>query len=157
MYTYKIIDDKTFQVTDNKRYRSIWNGDENKAQETVDMLNLQDLNMRKEIKKQQLAELRYVKETSGITINGNFITTDRNSQAKITGAYNATQISGDSLNWKTDNGWVTLTPEEVKNIALTVFNHVQACFNREEELSQEIDTNVDADISLGWPDTEYTV
>ena len=110
----------------------------------------------KEKKLALLAQTRYEHETSGITVDNVFIATDDRSQAKITGTYNAIQITGEDVNWKTDTGWITLTATQLKTIAILVFNYVQACFKREQELAAAIDEDINTDISLGWPNSEFT-
>lgn len=94
--------------------------------------------------KQRLKQLatseRYRFETSGMFINGNFIKTDRESQAQLANAY-AAMKNGliESTEWKinTDN-WVTLTLTEIEPIAGAVANHVRALFEKEKLLLQQI-------------------
>jgi hypothetical protein len=43
-----------------------------------------------------------------------------------------------SIDWKGNNGWVTLTLPEVTFIATAVANHVRDCFTKEKELLERI-------------------
>lgn len=99
---------------------------------------------KKEEKRSQIAYARYQAEIAGITVSGAHVRTDRDSQALITGAALAvSQGITQSINWKTTEGFVTLTGEQVLAIATAVRNHVQACFNREAELQPLIDAAED--------------
>lgn len=106
-------------------------------------------------KKAEIAAMRFEKETSGITVFGATIDTDRDSQALITGAALAAVIdSGYSLNWKTESGFVHLTAPEILAIAQAVRAHVQACFDREAELVALVDAAETAEeldaIDMTW-------
>ncbi len=101
----------------------------------------------------ELAALRYEKETAGITIPGSVIRTDRQSQALLTGAWTAAQMNPDiSIDWKGENGWTTLNKAQITAIAGAVITHVQACFTREKVLAALITTDVNTDITTGWPE-----
>ena len=72
---------------------------------------------------------RYYVETKGITVSGMAVATDRESQARVNGAYNYTQLNPTlTLQFKTSVGFVTLTADQVKAVAQAVAAHVQACF-----------------------------
>ena len=88
------------------------------------------------------AAKRYAVETGGVTLNGARIDTSTGSQAKIGNAYALMQASGvASVEFKTQDGFVTLTAEQFKALALGVGGHVQACY--------AVEASVDADISAG--------
>lgn len=94
----------------------------------------------KAAKKAEIAQARYNAEIAGVTINGVSIKTDRESQAMITGA--ALQAIDDptySCQWKTEAGFVSLTAEQIKGVAVAVRQHVQACFDREAGLIEQIE------------------
>lgn len=77
----------------------------------------------------KIAELRYQYETGGVVVGGRTVSTARDSQSMISGAFCYSLASPDTLvQFKTLNGWVSLTSEEIKGIALVVGNHVQHCF-----------------------------
>jgi hypothetical protein len=88
-----------------------------------------------EVKTAKLAEIaaaRYTEETSGVEVNGATVKTDRESQALITGAaLAATQDPTYTCNWKTEQGFVTLTAEQIIAVAQAVRAHVQAAFDKE--------------------------
>lgn len=80
-----------------------------------------------------LAAKRYEIETGGIVIGETKILTDRESQAQITGAYNAAKNGlVTSLNFKGRPSWGTLSAAEMIAIGEAVYAHVQNCFNVEK-------------------------
>jgi hypothetical protein len=81
-------------------------------------------------------------ETGGITVNGAPIATDRGSQAMIGNAYAYVQASGaESVSYKATTGFVTLTADQFKAVALAVGAHVQACFAAEAEVDAGINAS----------------
>ncbi len=86
------------------------------------------------------AARRYAIETGGITLpNGSQISTDRDSQALITGAWNYVQNSGaTSVSFKTVSGFVTMDTATLKTVALAVGDHVQKCFAAEGSIDAGI-------------------
>jgi hypothetical protein len=99
-----------------------------------------DLEELKNAKKAEIAQARYEEETGGLEVNGVTIDTSRDSQALLTGAViQALQDETYTLNWKGVNGWVTLDAETVIAIGTAVRQHVQSCFDREKELSAQVD------------------
>ncbi len=104
-----------------------------------------------------LADVRYRHETGGVMINGSLVKTDRESQATITGAYaRATTNPATVIEWKADNGFVTLDAAAIIHFGGAVFDHVQGCFARERALSELIDAAatiddlIAIDIEAGW-------
>ncbi len=93
----------------------------------------------KESKLKELAADRYREETGGITVGSAIISTDRDSQAMMTGALLSLK-SGlvASVNWKGENEWVSLTLAELEPIAQAVSMHVQACFTKEGQLAAQV-------------------
>lgn len=108
-----------------------------------------------------LASKRFEVETAGIILGGALIKTDRETNAIITGAYVQAQNNPDFLiRWKIANGlFTTLNSATIIAIGDAVTQHIQACFNREDELTQEIldaDSHElldEIDIETGWPET----
>lgn len=91
-------------------------------------------------KKNEIAAARYEAETSGVTVEGAVIDTDRESQALITGAAMAATLDESySLNWKTADGFISLTAPQIIAVAQAVRAHVQSCFDREAALNEQID------------------
>ncbi len=85
------------------------------------------------------ASRRYAVETGGLTVDGATIATDRDSQSLISGAYAYVQAASvTTVSFKSQSGWLTLTAEEIKTIALAVGNHVQACFAAERSVDDAI-------------------
>lgn len=96
-----------------------------------------------EVKADKLAELaqaRWEQETGGLTLpDGTTIKTDRESQALLTGAsLYALQNATATVEWKGANGWVTLTAQEIMQIATLVRNHVQAQFSKERDYAEKV-------------------
>lgn len=101
-----------------------------------------------------LAAYRYGKETAGI---GGF-RTDRESQALLTGAALAATLDGAyTVDWKGEQGWVTLNAAQLLAAAQTVRAHVQACFSNEKTHAEAIsalatfEEAVAYDFTTGWP------
>jgi hypothetical protein len=88
----------------------------------------------------KIATRRYELETSGITLNGSRIKTDRVSQAAITATYiNMTNGLLTSINWKIGDGvFVQLDLIAITAIASAVTGHVQRCFTAEKVLSEQV-------------------
>lgn len=111
----------------------------------------------RDAKKAALAAKRYEVEIGGITVGGAKVKTDRESQASLTGAYTSLKEGMlTSIDWKTEDGWVTLNLATCEAIAQAVASHVQQSFSREKELSALIDAaetveDLQAiDINSGW-------
>lgn len=86
------------------------------------------------------AAARYNAETGGITVGGQLILTDRQSQALINGAVVLCgQNPATEIVFKTyPNAFVTLDAAQITAIGVAVGSHVQACFAREAEVAAEI-------------------
>lgn len=85
------------------------------------------------------AAKRYALETSGITVDGVSVMTDRQSQSLITGAYNYLQANPDlTVKFKGSAGFVQLTAAQMVAIANAVGAHVQASFAAEEAVAAGI-------------------
>lgn len=94
----------------------------------------------KERKRSEIAVARWEAETAGIDVNGFTVRTDRESQSLITGAALQAIVDYDyECRWKTSDGFVHLSAEQIKHIAQLVRLHVQGCFDREAELCGLID------------------
>lgn len=104
-------------------------------------------------RKAELATLRYEKETAGITVTGTEVKTDRLSQAMLTSAMVAVQVDPTRvIDWKGKKQWQKLNAAAIQAIGTAVVEHVQACFTREKELSEALETDIQTDITAGWPD-----
>jgi hypothetical protein len=101
-----------------------------------------------------IAARRYESETSGITQNGMFIDTGRDSQALITGAALSAMLDPAYVcNWKTSEGFVQLDAQTLIGIAQAIRAHVQACFDREAVLLTALENGsfVEDMLNGGWP------
>lgn len=101
-----------------------------------------------------IADRRYQAETSGTTVDGMPINTERDSQALLTAAaLQATLSPSYTVRWKTEGGFVDLDAQQVIGLASAVRAHVQACFDREAELvaAVEDDSYIDSMLDEGWP------
>lgn len=113
----------------------------------------------KQQKLDRLASIRWEKETGGTTYNGYSIATDTISQTKYVGATVAALLDPTiRIKWKmTDGSFVELDEVGITAMAVTVRDHIQACFDRESSLRVLIETAVDQeeltaiDITVGWP------
>lgn len=88
----------------------------------------------------ELASYRYSREVGGLTVSGNEVRTDRDSQAMLIGAVVAfNEGFFASIQWKLDNGsWITIDQATCLAIAGAVAGHVQRCFNSEKTVSDTI-------------------
>lgn len=86
------------------------------------------------VKLDALASYRWQKVNGGIEVNGVPVQTDTEARANILGA----QALGTSINWKTENGFVTLTAAQISGIATAIGQHVQKCFDAEKTVAENI-------------------
>ena len=102
----------------------------------------------------RIAERRYRAETAGIIVSGMPLDTGRDSQALVTGAALAAVIDpAYHCQWKTIEGFVDLDAQTIIALASAMRAHVQACFDREAELLDALEsgTYTDALLDQGWP------
>jgi hypothetical protein len=114
---------------------------------------------------QKLRMRRLQAEDSGIQFKGIRVPTDAYTRQLMTGAMLALQKAPVSRNvqWRVGNGQkVPLTLKDLQDISALVLEHIERCFDREEELKAEIMAypirpgprhrmKVDVDIEAGWP------
>lgn len=115
----------------------------------------------KESIKVDVSNKRYNVEVGGVVISNNTYATDRESQTKyVAVAFDISQTANVdtwSITWKTANDqFVTLNANQMTQVINGVRSHVQACYNKEAEYYQLIDTaNTSTlqatDFSAGWP------
>ncbi len=107
-----------------------------------------------------LAARRWEAQTGGTTLNGLPVKTDETTTEKITAAYfKASQDPSYVVrNWKMETGFFTaLDAATVIAIGDAIEEHVQACFDREADLTTAIMLAADVaalnaiDIETGWP------
>lgn len=89
-----------------------------------------------------VSENRYNYEIKGINITIQaqqvFITTDRSQRAVFYESY-LMMNDNETINWKFQNNWVTLTKPELSTIVQAIASHVQGAFDWEKNKHQEID------------------
>lgn len=95
--------------------------------------------------KDKVAQTRWIKETSGITIPTGENTsinvgTTIADQNRITTVISNCEIAGiETINFKAGDGWVTLNIPTLKMIATEIAHHVQTCFTSERQHCDAID------------------
>lgn len=104
----------------------------------------------------ELAALRYAKEVAGFTFNGIPIQTDRETQAMLHAARTwALEDPDFTVNYKARDGlFIPADAATIIAIADLAKSHVQACFNHEAALTQQVKAAADplaVDITAGWP------
>jgi hypothetical protein len=112
-----------------------------------------DLKMAQAKKLPEIAAARYEVEVGGITVNDMAIETDRESRSLLIGAaFVASLDTGYTCQWKTANGFVTLTAEQIIVLAQAVRAHVQACFDQEALLTAAIEaaTTIEVVEAIVW-------
>lgn len=107
--------------------------------------------------REALAARRYAAETGGIVVNNLQIATDRHTQSVLTGArILAKEDANYSVNWKGPQGWLVVNAAGIIAMADAVAAHIQACFDNEKALSDQIDAAADVaavravDLESGW-------
>ena len=118
-----------------------------------DPYNNTTLDQYKEYQLKKLANIRYNQEIKGIIYNGIPISTTRDAQMSINSL--ALQVMSDNdyvIDYKTDNGFITLDSKMILEIAKKVREYVQSCYNREKILSEKIKraTNKDDIKIINW-------
>lgn len=89
--------------------------------------------------KEKLAALRYDKECAGCVFNGMMAYTDKQAQASINATYSMFQMGAmQNTKFKFMDGWQVLNMDQMKMLAITVAQHVQICFNAEEEVANKL-------------------
>lgn len=108
--------------------------------------------------KQQISALKWEHEIGGITIGGIPISTGIDDQNRINTVLTAGQIAGlQSVDFKSAAGWVTLTIDQIRGIAVAIAFHVQACFSAERahheaiEALETVEELTEYDVNSGWP------
>ena len=103
-----------------------------------------------------IAAERFLREASGVSVEGLNIETTRDSQALIASTgLSAVLDSEYSCNFKTATGFVEIGAAQIIVIAKAVRAHVQACFDRELALLRAIEAGTfhHEMLAEGWPDS----
>lgn len=87
------------------------------------------------------ADVRYRKEVGGVVIDGVNYSTDRETQAKMTGAYILAQANPDvAVDWKlSDGSFASLDASTIGTVAMAIGGFVQSCFGTEAAVHVGID------------------
>lgn len=116
--------------------------------------------------KAEITALRWQKETGGLTLpSGVRVATGIDDQNRITSVIANAQMAGvQSVDFKAESGWVTVTVQELQAIAAAIAVHVQACFTAERVHHEAIDELAEQhegealqsalaayDVQSGWP------
>lgn len=115
-------------------------GDDRYYWNTSEGSTIKDMATLKAIKLVEIADARYTKEVGGVSIGGNQIKTDRESQAQLSSAF--TSLSGgliENTPWKSETGWVEVTIDEIRPIAQVVARHVRECFVMEKSMQEALE------------------
>jgi hypothetical protein len=92
--------------------------------------------------KAQVADIRWRKETSGkkITIQGTevFISTSRDQRINYSQKY-LLMAESDTVQWKFNEGWLTLSKTELGQIVSAIDSHVESAFTWEGNKNTQID------------------
>lgn len=118
--------------------------------ETVECFD-DEISIENENKKKlkELEKIRYEKEVGGIEIGNTSIQTDRESRANIMGALILAKDDPQySVVWKSKNGFVHLSSENIIAIANAVADHVKKCFLAESLVSENISNVEDLNYSF---------
>jgi hypothetical protein len=110
--------------------------------------------------KDQIADIRWQMETSGIILeNGMKIRTDRESQSKVAEAVLLFQYSPNSIiHWKANGTWIEVNAAMMVGVALKVGEWIQKCFYNERlhwdaiNALQTIDEVFNYQASAHWRD-----
>lgn len=96
--------------------------------------------------------------TGGVTLPGGIsVGTTIDDQNRVTSVIANAQLAGvESMDFKAQSGWVTLSLDQVRGIAAAVALHVHACYAAErahhEAIAAASETELMAyDINTGWP------
>lgn len=117
-------------------------------------------NEKVEILLNRVREIRAEKELGGILFNGIPIRTDDKSQSKLQGVITLFSINPNlaGVDWEAVPGtFVTLDKNTLMAIAVAVGGHIQDCFTKSKQLTEEIlatetiEELEAIDIDSGWP------
>jgi hypothetical protein len=81
---------------------------------------------------QQVAAARWKREVAGIQVGEIQVGTCASDQSRLTSILSAAAMGViEDVKFKAESGWVTLTFEQLRQVACAVAAHVQACFAAE--------------------------
>ena len=105
-----------------------------------------------ETRLEELKTQRQKIEFGGIDFNGVIIDTSRAGRAAMSECQDAFDLDSTRIiDFKAESGWTTIDKTTFDSIAPALADFVQACFTREKELSIALETDIETDITTGWP------
>lgn len=120
-------------------YSKVWNSIELDAELVTARLN----RARDKLKMLSKAKRTEI-EKSGLEIGGIQLKTSVEDQNRITSIItNAEFASIESVDFKSESGWVVLSLDQIKGLAGAIASHIQKCFS----VNKAIDTKIDTDIN----------
>lgn len=111
--------------------------------------------------KAEVKALRKVKQYSPVTIGSNTFDTTPNAVVSLSakGAFLLHNESAEPFKWKlADDSWATLTRDEFLEVGTTIGNYIQACYDNESDLVEQLTEAGDlssVDLTVGWPTATY--
>lgn len=86
--------------------------------------------------KARLAEIRFAKETAGITFKDQTIPTTREVRYQL---IQSKHVEGtDTINWKLGDSWLSLTQEDLDALLIAIATYVEKCYSAERTVSEKI-------------------
>lgn len=118
-----------------------WSFDNNVAVGTYSVVD-RDLNSIKNDLKSQAAVERYKKEIAGIkmTIQGTEVSVATDRESRNIYAQKILGMNGDSVQWKFNESWLTLSKEELGSLLNAVDLHVQTQYDWESRIVTQIES-----------------
>ena len=87
-----------------------------------------------------VADQRWQAETGGIDVGGVRVLTAIEDQNRIDATIQGMELAGiTEVDFKSADGWVKLSPGQIKGLAAAIAQHVEQCFSRERELCELVD------------------
>lgn len=116
-----------------------WNEEVLGVEPTVEELESAYITAVKGFYIEELAKKRYETEIGGVMAFGVPVKTDRSSQMLLNGAMSYVgKKPSVVIKWKSSAGFVELNASQIHAIAEAVGDHVQACFQRESEILDNV-------------------
>lgn len=121
----------------------------------------------KALRKQELATIRWEKQSAGIVVNNHVFATDDQSKVNYVAATMQAQADPNySVLWKAKDmdgnpAFVTLSGTDILNITNAGVEYIAACFVNEKAIADQIDaakkvsTMLAIDLTAGWPTRNY--
>lgn len=88
------------------------------------------------VKSNNITEAKWTAIDSGLELFGHKFATDKDARELLSGVVVGSMLTPKEFyRWKLkDGGWINLTTDQVKALAIAVSQHVEDCFEKEEQL-----------------------